>query len=95
MHAENLARGEWLLSRVYCVLGRGGAGAVARAAVSAVVRGGGIGDWDLAYAYEALARASAWRATRPVRRVARAARWRATRSRPEDREHFDEDFATL
>ena len=57
----------------------------------------GISDWDLAYAYEALARASSLAGD-----VERAASWRE-RARAagdaivdsEDREHFDEDFATL
>ncbi len=60
------------------------------------LRGSGIGDWDLAYAYEALARAHALAGN------AEAEEWKAkARSAgdaiadPEDREHFDEDFATL
>lgn len=94
---ENLARGEWLCSRVYSVLGR------AEPAVWHAQRcldhceAAGIGDWDLAYAYEALARASSLAGD-----VERAASWRE-RARAagdaivdsEDREHFDEDFATL
>jgi hypothetical protein len=57
----------------------------------------GVGDWDLAYAYEALARASAVAGD-----AAAAGEWRARARQagdaigdPEDREHFDEDFATL
>jgi len=56
----------------------------------------GLGDWDLAYAYEALARAHA------LAGDAEAAEWKAKArasgdaiADPEDREHFDEDFATL
>lgn len=55
--AENLARSEWQVSRVNAVLGR------AEAAVYHAQRcldhclENGIGDWDLAFAYEALARA--------------------------------------
>ena len=54
---ENRARGEWQISRVYAVLGRG------EPAVHHAQRcldhclENGIGDWDLAFAYEALARA--------------------------------------
>ncbi|WP_328557483.1 MULTISPECIES: MerR family transcriptional regulator [unclassified Streptomyces] len=55
----NLSRGEWQCSRVYAVLGR------AEPALHHARRGleiclaHGIGDWDLAYAYESLARAHA------------------------------------
>jgi len=56
----------------------------------------GIGDWDLAYAYEALARATA------LAGDAQAADWKAKAraagdeiADAEDREHFDEDFGTL
>ena len=57
-HLES-ERGEWQISRVYAVLGR------ARAAIHHARRclticiGNGIGDFDLAFAYEALARAYA------------------------------------
>ncbi|MFG2696377.1 MerR family transcriptional regulator [Kitasatospora sp. NPDC048407] len=55
----NLSRGEWQCSRVYSVLGR------AEPALHHARRGlelcqaHGIADWDLAYAYESLARAHA------------------------------------
>jgi hypothetical protein len=56
----------------------------------------GLGDWDLAYAYEALARAHALAGS------VEAAAWKAKAraagdaiADPEDREHFDEDYATL
>lgn len=54
---ENRARGEWQIARVYAVLGRG------EPAIHHAQRcldhclENGIGDWDLAFAYEALARA--------------------------------------
>jgi hypothetical protein len=93
---ENLARAEWQVSRVYCVLGR------AEPAVWHAQRclhhceGAGLGDWDLAYAYEALARAHALAGS------AEAAEWKAKAraagdaiADSEDREHFDEDYATL
>ncbi|MEZ0446724.1 MerR family transcriptional regulator [Cellulomonas sp. ICMP 17802] len=56
---ENRSRGEWQVSRVYCVLGR------AEPALHHARRGleicqeHGLVDWDLAYAYESLARAHA------------------------------------
>jgi hypothetical protein len=55
----NRSRGEWQVSRVYTLLGR------AEPALHHARRGleicaaNGTGDWDLAYAYESLARASA------------------------------------
>jgi hypothetical protein len=56
--ANNLARSEWQVSRVYTVLGRGEpAGHHARRCLE-ICQTNGIGDWDLAYAYEALARAA-------------------------------------
>ena len=52
-------RGEWQISRVYSVLGRPGA-AIRHAQSSLdLCQANGIGDFDLAFAYEALARAYA------------------------------------
>ena len=94
---ENLARGEWLISRVYCVLGRAEPALWHARRCLEWVEEAGVGDWDLAYAYEALARASAVAGD-----AAAAGEWRARARQagdaigdPEDREHFDEDFATL
>ncbi len=95
--AENLARGEWICSRVYAVLGRGEPALWHARRCLAHCEENGIGDWDLAYACEAMARASYEEGD-----AAGAASWR-DRARvagdaiadPEDREHFDEDFATL
>jgi len=56
--ANNLARSEWQVSRVYSVLGRAEpAGHHARRCLE-ICQANGIGDWDLAFAYEALARAA-------------------------------------
>jgi hypothetical protein len=93
---ENLARGEWMVSRVYTVLGRGEPAIWHARRCLDHCEENGIGDWDLAYAYEALARAHA------VAGNAEAADWKAKAraagdeiADPEDKEHFDEDFATL
>jgi hypothetical protein len=57
--AVNLVRGEWQCSRVYAELGRGEpARHHARRALD-LCRAAGIGDFDLAFCYEAMARASA------------------------------------
>ena len=95
--AANLARGEWLCSRVYAVLGRGEPALWHARRCLAHCEENCIGDWDLAYACEAMARALYEQGD-----AAGAALWR-DRARaagdaiadPEDREHFDEDFATL
>lgn len=93
---ENLARGEWQVSRVYTMLGRAEPAVWhARRCLEHCERNG-IGDWDLAYAYEALARAHA------VAGHGEADSWKGKAraagdaiADPEDRAHFDEDFATL
>ncbi len=56
---EHTARSEWQVSRVYCVLERPEPALHHAHRVLAICRQHGIGDWDLAVAYEALARASA------------------------------------
>lgn len=56
--AVNLARGEWLCSRVYAVLGRGEPSLWHARRCVALNQAGGMADWDIAAAYEAMARAS-------------------------------------
>jgi DNA-binding transcriptional MerR regulator len=55
---HNLARGEWQCSRVYAVLRRAEPAQWHARRVLEICEANGIGDWDLAFAYEALARAS-------------------------------------
>lgn len=55
----NVARGHWQCSRVYCVVGRAEPALYHARLVLETCREHGIGDWDLAFAYEALARAYA------------------------------------
>lgn len=55
----HLARGEWQVSRVYTVLGRAEPASYHAQRVLDICLEHGIGDWDLAFAYEALARAAA------------------------------------
>ena len=57
--AANLARGEWLCSRVYAVLGRAEPSLYHAGRMLELCTEHGIGDWDLAFGYEALARAHA------------------------------------
>ena len=55
----NLARGEWLCSRVYAVLNRAEPAQHHAQNTLDICQTHGLGDFDLAFAYEALARASA------------------------------------
>jgi hypothetical protein len=55
----HLARGEWQISRVYTVLGRPEPALHHARRVLDLCQENGIGDWDLAFAHEALARAHA------------------------------------
>ncbi len=54
----NLARGEWQCSRVYSVLGRAEPAIWHARRCLEINEANGIGDWDIASAYEAMARAS-------------------------------------
>jgi tetratricopeptide (TPR) repeat protein len=56
---NHLARGEWQVSRVYAVLGRAEPALHHARRVLDLCQENGIGDWDLGFAYEALARAHA------------------------------------
>jgi hypothetical protein len=56
---ENVARGEWQVSRVYAVLRRPEPCRYHAERVLDLCVANGIADWDIAFAYEALARAHA------------------------------------
>jgi DNA-binding transcriptional MerR regulator len=56
---NHMARGEWQISRVYSVLGRSEPALHHAQRVLDICLENGIGDWDLGFAYEALARAHA------------------------------------
>ena len=95
----NLGRGEWQCSRVYAVLGRGEPAVwhARRCLAYAETPDGGQEDWDLASAYEALARAHAVAGD-----MAAAAEWKAKAvaelegiADQDDREVIEGDLATL
>jgi hypothetical protein len=97
----NLGRGEWQVARVYSVLGRGEPARwhAARCLVyiEAALAAEEADDWDIAAAYEALARASA-----VAGEVGEATTWRdkarealAGIADPADRELVEGDLATL
>ena len=94
---ENLARGEWLCSRVYAVLGRGEPSLWHARRCLEICEENGIGDWDIAGAYEAMARASAVAGdTRAMRVwVVRAREACAAIADPADREPIEADIATI
>ena len=56
--AANRARGEWQCARVYAVLGRAEPAFHHARRCLAICETHGLGDWDLAAAWEALARAA-------------------------------------
>src|SRR5687767_11503363 len=94
---ENRARGEWQCSRVYAVLGRGEPAIHHAKRCLELCEEHGIGDWDLAFAYEALARAH-----RAGGDEAAAGRYKALAREAGDaiadsgdREVFEGDYATL
>ena len=94
---ENLVRGEWQCSRVYSVLGRAEPALHHAERSLELCRQNEIGDFDLAYAYEALARAH--RVAGDVEasgRFAQLAREAGERiAEADDREQFQRDLATL
>jgi hypothetical protein len=97
--AANLARGEWQVSRVYATLGRPEPALYHAGRCLAYCESdpGALENWDLPYAYEALARAHA------VAGNAAEARANGERARvlgeriadDEDREQLAADLATL
>ena len=93
----NFARGEWLCSRVYAVLGRGEPAVHHAQRCLAICQENGIGDWDLAAAYEAVARAQRVAGDdQEFRRNLSLAREAAAKiADDDDREHIEEDLAEL
>ena len=93
----NLGRGEWQVSRVYATLGRPEPAQFHAQRCLDICQANGLGDFDLAFAYEALARAAAV-AGQPDARdrylaLARAAGEQIAEA--DDREIFFNDLATI
>ncbi|MFI5226112.1 MAG: helix-turn-helix domain-containing protein [Candidatus Limnocylindrales bacterium] len=93
----NLARGEWLCSRVYAVLGRGEPALWHARRCLTINEEAGIADWDIAAAYEAMARASAVAGDLPAARswADRARQACAAIAEDDDREVIVGDLATI
>jgi hypothetical protein len=62
----NRSRGEWQISRVYVLLNRPPSALYHARRCLEICRAHGIGDFDLAFAYEAMARAAAAMGDRPA-----------------------------
>lgn len=95
--AVNLARGEWQCSRVYAVLGRGEPALWHARRCIEIYEENGIGDWDIASGYEAMARASAVAGDGPAARDWKAKALAACGliSEADDRQLIEQDLATL
>ncbi len=93
----NLARGEWQCSRVYAVLGRAEPALWHGRRCLDLCDEHGIGDFDLAYSYEALARAHRVAGQVPEAEAYERLAFEAAERilDLEDREHFRRDLATL
>jgi hypothetical protein len=96
---KNRARSEWLCARVYAVLGRGEPALhhATRCLEITEQHADNVEDWDLPFAYEALARAHGVAGDAgESRRYAELARESGESiADPEDREHFDAELVTL
>jgi hypothetical protein len=92
---ENRARSEWLVSRVYTVVGRVEPAHAHAEQCLALCEGNGLADWDLAFGYEALARASrAGGDAEAARRFVDLAR-SVEIAETEDREQLEQALATI
>jgi hypothetical protein len=94
---ENFARSHWLCSRVYSVLGRSEPAIYHGRFGLDICERNGIGDWDLGFAYEALARANAVAgdSAESARWLAKAHSASAEIAEDEDRDLLLSDLATI
>lgn len=94
---ENAARSHWQCSRMYTVLGRSEPAIYHARLTLDICERNDIGDWDLAFAHEALARAYAVASDmdESARWLAKARAASANIADPEDRELVRRDLATI
>jgi tetratricopeptide (TPR) repeat protein len=92
---ENRARSEWLVARVYTLLGRPEPALDHAQRCLQWCEEHGVADWDLAYAYEALARAHRLAGDEAAAERFLAEARAVEIADAEDREHLDEDLATV
>ncbi|MBM2618375.1 hypothetical protein JIG36_22700 [Actinoplanes sp. LDG1-06] len=93
--AVNRSRGEWQCSRVYAVLGRGEPALHHALRGLAICREHDIADWDLAFAFEALARAYGVRGETDKARENKERALAVAIADDEDRELLLKDLATV
>jgi hypothetical protein len=91
----HLARGEWLCSRVYALLGRPEPCRHHAQRVLELCTENGLTDWDLAFAHEALARAHAVAGDLTAARSSTEAALDVPIAEDEDRHHLLDDLATI
>jgi hypothetical protein len=93
----NRSRGEWQVSRVYTLLGRSEPALWHARRGLAICEENGTKDWDLAYAYESLARAAATGGdgAGTAKWLALAVSATAEVAEDEDRELLQSDLATI
>jgi hypothetical protein len=92
---ENLARGEWQVSRVYTVVGLAEPALRHARRCLDICEANGLGDWDLAFAYEAVARAYKTAGAGPEAEAYKKLAGEVPIAGDEDREHLEEELATL
>jgi len=95
--AVNHARGEWQISRAYAVAGRSEPSLFHAERCLHICEANGIGDFDLAYAYEALARALSLTgdAQKAAEWVERARALASAVEDEDDRDQLLEDLASI
>jgi hypothetical protein len=91
----NLARGEWQVSRVYTLLGRGEPALWHAQRCLDLCTRVGAQDWDLAYAHEAMARAHAVLGEADASREHLAAARAVPIAEDDDRELVEKDLASV
>jgi hypothetical protein len=92
---ENLARGEWQVSRVYTVAGLAEPALWHAHRCLDICEANGLEDWDLAYAFEAVARAYKTAGKDPEAEAYKKLAAETPVADAGDREHLEEDLATL
>lgn len=95
--AANRARGEWQCSRVYAVLGRAEPALWHARRCVALCEEHGLGDWDIGFAWEAVARAAlvAGDTLGAGQALARARELADDIAEADDREALQRDLATI
>jgi hypothetical protein len=93
----NLARGDWQISRVYAILGQGKNSLNYAKSSLHICKDYGIGDFDLAFAYEAAARAFATLGDAEMKEqhLALAQEAGETIVKDEDRRYFLSELRTI